>query len=201
VTASTDDGRGDDRHPDDRGHDDRGRRDAARCVEDRHIVLVGMMGAGKSSVGRVLASRLDRELLDSDAMIEQRTGQTVREIWKAVGEPAYRELETEVLGEALDRPEPGVIAGAGGIVLSRDNRTRLAGSDTYVVWLMADVELLVERVRNGMHRPLLDDDPEGTLRQMFADREEFYREVADAIVSVDRRSVNDVAQAVIRCTG
>ena len=201
MTASTDDGRRDDRHPDDRGHDDRGRGDEARCAEDRHIVLVGMMGAGKSSVGRVLASRLDRELLDSDAMIEQRTGQTVRAIWKEVGEPAYRELETEVLREALDRPEPGVIAGAGGIVLSRPNRERLAGSDTYVVWLMADVELLVERVRNGMHRPLLDDDPEGTLRQMFVDREELYREVADAIVSVDRRSVNDVAQAVIRCTG
>ena len=67
------------------------------------------------------------------------------------------------------------------------------------MWLLADVELLLGRVRNGMHRPLLDDDPEATLRRMYDERADLYREVADAIVSVDNRSVNDVTQAVLRC--
>jgi shikimate kinase len=166
-----------------------------------HVVLVGMMGAGKSSVGRVLAGRLDRPLFDSDEMIERRTGRTVREIWVTDGEPVYRALETEVLTEALEASEPSVIAAAGGIVLSEANRIALDHAGCHVVWLLADVDVLLQRVRNGGHRPLLDDDPEGTLRRMFAEREGLYREVADAIVSVDNRSVNDVASAVLRCCG
>ena len=164
----------------------------------QHIVLVGMMGAGKSSVGRLLASRLDRALYDSDEMIEARTGSTVREIWQEIGEPAYRKLETEVLAEALASEHPCVVAAAGGVVLSTENRRRLVDSPAHVVWLVADVDLLIDRVRSGGHRPLLDDDPEATLRQMFADREALYREVSDAIISVDGRSVHDVAQAVLR---
>ena len=69
------------------------------------------------------------------------------------------------------------------------------------MWLLADVDVLLRRVRSGGHRPLLDDDPEGTLRRMFVEREPLYREVADAIVSVDNRSVNEVAHAVVRCCG
>ena len=167
----------------------------------QHIVLVGMMGAGKSSVGRVMAHRLDRPLLDSDEMIEARDGRTVREIWQTDGEPFFRSLETEVLREALEADEPAVIAGAGGVVLSEENRRLLSASDAHVVWLLADVDLLLQRVRNGMHRPLLDDDPEATLRAMFDERAALYREVADAIVSVDHRTINDVAGAVLRCCG
>lgn len=168
---------------------------------DSHIVLVGMMGAGKSSVGRALARKLGRELLDSDEMIEARTGRTVREIWAADGEPAFRELETEVLSEAVAASEPSIIAAAGGVVLSEDNRAVLKGAGAHVVWLLADVELLLERVKAGMHRPLLDEDPEGTLRKMYEQRCDLYQEVADAIVSVDNRSINDVAGAVLRCAG
>ncbi|MEP1122495.1 MAG: shikimate kinase [Ilumatobacter sp.] len=168
---------------------------------DSHIVLVGMMGAGKSSVGRALARKLGRELLDSDEMIEARTGRTVREIWAADGEPAFRELESDVLREAVASPTPSVIAAAGGVVLSPDNRAVLKGAGAHVVWLLADVELLLGRVKAGMHRPLLDDDPEGTLRRMYDERGDLYQEVADAIVSVDNRSINDVAGAVLRCAG
>ena len=166
-----------------------------------HIVLVGMMGAGKSSVGRVLARRLGRELFDSDEMIETRTGRTVRDIWLEDGEPAFRALEAEVLSDSLASSPPSVIAAAGGVVLSEANRTVLKGTDAHVVWLLADVDLLVDRVRNGMHRPLLDDDPEGTLRRMYEERSDLYQDVADAIVSVDHRSINDVAGAVLRCAG
>lgn len=170
-----------------------------RCTDDRHIVLVGMMGAGKSSVGRALAARLDRPLLDTDELVEAATGRTVREIWTTEGEPAYRALEADVLAGVLAGPTPSVIAAGGGIVLAERNRAALLDSDAYVVWLLADVDVLLRRVRSGGHRPLLDGDPEGTLRKMFTDREPLYREVARAIVSVDNRSVNEVAQAVLRC--
>ncbi len=164
-----------------------------------HLVLVGMMGVGKSTVGRIVAAELDRPLFDSDQMIEERTGRTVREIWSTDGEAAFRALETDTLLEALAEPEASVIAAAGGVVLSDRNREVLQGVDAHVVWLLADIEVLVDRVRGGAHRPLLDDDPEGTLRRMYVDRAPLYQEVADAIVSVDHRSPNDVAKAVMRC--
>jgi shikimate kinase len=165
----------------------------------RHLVLVGMMGVGKSTVGRAVAAQLHRPLFDSDEMIEARVGRTVREIWLDDGEPAFRALETDVLREALELDEPSVIAAAGGVVLGEANRTLLTSSDAHVVWLRADVDVLVERVRNGPHRPLLDDDPEGTLRRLYDERAPRYQEVADAIVSVDHRTVNDVTKAVLRC--
>ncbi len=166
--------------------------------EDHHLVLVGLMGSGKTTVGRILAERLHRPFHDSDAMIEAQTGRTVRDIWAADGEAAFRAVETQVLNEALDDPTPSVIAAAGGVVLRDENRAVLRNGRSRVVWLCADPSHLVDRVRSGGHRPLLDNDPEATLRQMFADREELYRDVAHAIVRTDGRSVFEVVEAVLR---
>jgi shikimate kinase len=165
---------------------------------DQHVVLVGMMGVGKTTVARVLSERLGRPVLDSDAIIEARTGRTVREIFAEDGEPAFRALETEVLRESLESATPSIIAAAGGVVLSPTNRSLLKDSGARVVWLCADPSTLVERVRGGAHRPLLDQDPAGTLQRMFVEREALYREVADAIVLVDHRSIGDVVEAVLR---
>ena len=165
---------------------------------DEHVVFVGMMGVGKTTIARVVADRLGRRVFDSDAVIESRYGRTVREIFAADGEAAFRALETEVLLEALASTEPLVIAGAGGVVLSETNREALKSSGAKVVWLCADPATLVDRVKGGGHRPLLDDDPAGTLQRMFRDREALYREVADAIVLVDNRSISEVVEAVLR---
>lgn len=165
---------------------------------DQHLVLVGLMGVGKSTVARVLGERLGRRVVDTDAVIEATTGRTVREIFAEDGEPAFRALETQVVLDALAEPEPCVIAAAGGVVLSDVNRAALADGRARVVWLVADTALLADRVRAGVHRPALDDDPAGTLRRMHETREPLYREVADVVVSVDGRSVGDVVDAVLR---
>jgi shikimate kinase len=163
-----------------------------------HLVLVGLMGSGKSTVARIISERLARPLVDSDAVIEARTGRTVREIWLTDGEDGFRDLETDALIDALASPTPSVIAAAGGVVLRDRNRAVLQGDGVRVVWLCAQPATLVDRVRSGVHRPALDDDPAGTLQRMFDSREALYREVADAIVSVDGRTVSEVVEAVLR---
>jgi 5-deoxy-5-amino-3-dehydroquinate synthase len=163
----------------------------------RHIVLVGLMGAGKTTVGELLAARLGWPLVDSDQVVEQRTGRTVREIWRTDGEPAYRVLETAALLDALSRPEPSVIAAAGGVVLREENRNALKAADAFIAWLVADVNVLVERAGRGDHRPLLDQDPKATMLQMRRDREPLYREVADVVVDTTGRPPDDVAEDIL----
>jgi len=164
----------------------------------QHLVLIGLTGSGKTTVGRLAAERLGRPFLDTDAAIEEQTGRTVRAIFAEDGEAAFRDIEARVLNEALARTEPSVIAAAGGAVLRDENRQALRSANARVVWLCAGPSAVVERVRSGGHRPLLDQDPEAMLRKMWADREPLYREVADAIVGVEGRTVYEVLDAVLR---
>lgn len=162
-------------------------------MTERHVVLVGLMGTGKTTVGSLLAERLGRPFVDSDHLVEARTGRTVREIWLAEGEEAFRALERDVLVEALDDPTPSVIAAAGGVVLDPANRARLGDDDCVVVWLRADATTLVPRVTSQGHRPLLDDAPAETLAAMARDRDAWYRSVADAVVDVTDLTPDEVA--------
>lgn len=161
-----------------------------------HLVLVGMMASGKTSVGRRVARALGRDFLDSDDQVEARTGRTVREIFESDGEAAFRVLEAEALAAALDRAEPVVVAAAGGVVLNPENRRLLRRAGT-VVWLHADPSLLAGRVGSSDHRPLLGDDPAGVLARMERDREALYREVADHVLDVGERSPDEAAEAVL----
>ena len=164
-----------------------------------HVVLIGMMATGKTSVGRIVADALARPLFDSDQQIETRTGRTVREIWREDGEPVFRALEAQALADALGSDTPSVVAAAGGVVLAGENRERLAGADATVIWLDAVPATLVQRLlaAGDEHRPLLDDDLEGTLERMYQERRPLYEEVADHIVGVDGRSREDVAAEIL----
>jgi shikimate kinase len=150
------------------------------------IVLVGMMGAGKTSVGKALAQRLDVAFVDTDSEIEARAGCTVRDLFSDRGEPYFRDLEAEVLRDVLAETAPAVVACGGGVVTQAPNRAALVNAPgARVVWLRARPETLTGRTRQQPHRPLLDDDPLTSLRRLDAQRAAWYAEVADDVIDVD----------------
>ena len=159
------------------------------------IVLVGLMGSGKSTVGRLVAARLEQGLADSDTAIQAATGATVRELWESGGETSYRALESRVVLDAIAQDPPVVIAAPGGVVL--DPAVRAALRSAFVVWLRADPATLAARVRPGDHRPLLGDDPQAVLARMAVERAALYGEVADAVVDVDGLEPDHVAELVL----
>ncbi len=153
----------------------------------RHVVLVGLMGSGKTTVGRRLAKRLDRQFFDADAALEQITDRTVAEVFAEDGERGFRAIEADVLEELLEHQEPAVIASGGGVVLNGDNRSRLRQPHVTTVWLDARPAFLASRVEAKAHRPLLAgaETPREVLERLHAERVELYREVADLVVDVE----------------
>lgn len=163
----------------------------------RHLVLVGLMGVGKTTVGAIIARRLGRELVDSDLRIEALTGRTVKQILAEGGVTELRRHEAAALFDALDDAEPRVIAAAGGVVLDADHRRRLVGAVADVVWLTGDPDVLAPRTATRGHRPWLDDDPVGTLQRMHVERAPLYREIADHTVTIDGLTPDEVADRVL----
>jgi shikimate kinase len=164
------------------------------------IILVGMMGAGKTTVGHLLAQRLGWRSLDSDAQIMEDTGHTVPELFALRGEAAFRAEEERVLREALSGDESVVVSAAGGVVLSPSNRALLARSGT-VVWLRADPVVLAGRVGDGAGRPLLDDDPGAALVALDEVRRPLYEAVASLAVDVDALTPDEVVERILVGTG
>ena len=148
----------------------------------RPVVLVGMMGAGKSAVGRELAQRLGVPFRDSDAEIERAAAMTIPEIFARDGEAFFRDREAEVIARLLEGPA-GVLAVGGGAFLRPETRVRIRERGA-AVWLKADLALLWTRVKRKEHRPLLKTaDPLGTLQALLAAREPVYA-LADLVVEV-----------------
>jgi shikimate kinase len=164
----------------------------------RHIVLIGMMGSGKSTIGRAYAERTGRPFFDTDQMVEATTRRAVREIFATDGEPAFRAIETKVLIDALKQSTPSVIAAAGGTVLAAENRAAMRVS-ARVVWLRATPATLAQRVGHRAsrgHRPLIDENPLARITQLVHDRQELYIESADVIIDVDQLNKPNVLDAI-----
>jgi shikimate kinase len=163
--------------------------------KDNNIFLVGPMGAGKTTIGRHLATLLHRRFVDVDHEIEKRTGVTIPVIFEIEGEAGFRRRESTLVDE-LSRDEGIVLATGGGAVLMEENRRVLKERGT-VVYLQADIETLVERTRRDRNRPLLQtEDPRGKIEELLRQREPIYREVADVVVDTGQRAPSSVARDV-----
>jgi shikimate kinase len=160
-----------------------------------NIALIGFMGTGKTSVGRLVAEQLRFEYLDTDEMIQAQTGRSVNDIFKTDGEPAFRALEQMVVEELASRAKT-VIATGGGLPVNPKNLTSLK-THALVVSLWSSPEKIWERVRHQSHRPLLhNENPQAKIHELLAAREPFYKQ-ADVLLNTDLRSVREVAQQVV----
>ena len=161
-----------------------------------NIFLVGLMGAGKSTVGRILARRLSKRFVDTDHEIEKRNGVTIPVIFEIEGEEGFRRREQELLAD-LAQEQGLVLSTGGGIVLKSENREVLRNHG-FVVYLNARPELLADRTKHDRSRPLLNvEDPLTRLRELHAVRDPLYREVAHAVVETGRGAPQQVVQAII----
>ncbi len=155
-----------------------------RRLGRRSVVLVGMPGSGKSSIGRRLGQRLGLDFSDADAEIEQAANMTIPEIFQTRGEAEFRKGEQKVIARLLDAG-PQVIATGGGAFMNAETRGRIREKGLSI-WLKADVDTLLKRVKRKTNRPLLQNpDPEGTLRNLLAAREPVYAEADLTIVSCE----------------
>ncbi|MAY88462.1 shikimate kinase [Arenibacterium halophilum] len=164
------------------------------------VVLVGMMGAGKTAVGKALALRLGVPFLDSDHEIERAANMTVPEIFARDGEPFFRLKERQVISRLLDEAR-GVLSTGGGAFLAEENR-RMISERGVSIWLNANTDVLWQRVRHRDSRPLLRTaNPRETLENLFAERQQFYAQADIAVVSDAGASIEDMVDRVIAALG
>jgi shikimate kinase len=146
----------------------------AAALGTRSVVLVGMMGAGKSTIGRRLSARLRLPFLDADTEIETAAGMSIPDIFEARGEPDFRDGEARVIARLLDNG-PGVIATGGGAFMREETRIRIRDK-AISIWLKADAEIIMRRVKRRADRPLLQTaDPEATVGRLLSEREPIYQ--------------------------
>lgn len=160
------------------------------------LLLVGMMGSGKTSVGTALSTKLGWPYLDNDALLERTAGASAKALLDSRGEEALRQAESQVLTLLLGMPAPMIGSVPGGVVLDEQDRLRITQSSARVVWLRATPQALVRRV-SGTDRPRLGDDPVAALRKLAAERNGFYAELADQVVDVDVIPVGQIAKQII----
>jgi shikimate kinase len=160
-----------------------------------NLALVGFMGTGKSSVGRLAAELLQFEFVDTDELVEAQSGLTIEQIFQEQGEPAFREVEKRAV-QSLEQRQKIVISAGGGAVVTPGNMESLK-SHALVVCLWASPETIWERVKMQTHRPLLQaPDPLARIRELFAQRDPLYRQ-ADALIATGQRSPKEVVQQVL----
>lgn len=171
--------------------------EAGHTGKQPRVVLVGMMGSGKSSVGGALSARTGWPFVDNDELLERATGRTARDLLAHEGERALRAAESQALRAAVRVPPPAIVATAAGTILDAADRSVLDGGG-FVVWLRAPAEILAARAAGGAHRPWLADDPVAWFRGALREREPLYAQVADLEVDAARSDPAASADLILR---
>lgn len=161
------------------------------------ILLVGLMGSGKSTVGRLVAERTGRTLVDVDDEIRRRTGLTTRQLWERAGEAGYRPLERDVSVHVLAEGGPVVLALPGGAIDDELVRAAIAGAEPFTAWLRARPATLAACVADSDHRPLLADRPEVLLEHQQAERGPRFEAIAQLVVDVDDLTAAEAAERIV----
>ena len=164
----------------------------------QNIYLVGMPGAGKSTVGKALARQLGLTFVDADQVLIEQVGASIATIFEFEGEAGFRQRESKIIAELCLRREI-VLATGGGAILRDENRSALRANGI-VIYLHANLDHLTQRTRHDARRPLLSQagDPRETLKNMLVAREPFYRGVSDLVVETGRQSIGKMVQHIVR---
>lgn len=162
-------------------------------MKKNSVILIGFMGSGKTTVGRILADLLHVPFFDSDTEIEQRTGSTITEIFEQLGEPAFRTLEYQVLQELLC--QTAVLSTGGGIIVSQENREVLTNCQT-VVYLKTSPTIFLKRLADDQNRPLVQGKSSIDIQAIFEKRADWYEAVADMVVQTDFLTPIEVARKI-----
>ena len=165
-------------------------------MSHRNIILVGPMGSGKSTIGNIIARRLNREFQDSDHHIERCTGVDIARIFDIEGEQGFRDRETSALQELLSENNRVIATGGGSVV--RSENQQLLKQQGYVVFLDTSLNQQMQRLRRDKKRPLLQtDDPRGRLEALTRERRPIYLDLADLVVKTDKRVARRLATDII----
>ncbi|MFT4608793.1 MAG: shikimate kinase [Chitinophagales bacterium] len=165
-------------------------------MDNRNIILIGPMGSGKSTIGHIMAKKLNREFQDSDHYIENKTGVDIPRIFDVEGECGFRDRETQALKELLHQNNQVIATGGGSII--REVNQALFKSDGFVIFLDTSVNQQMHRLRRDKKRPLLQtDNPRERLEGLFEARRPIYLDLADLIVKTDRRLARKLAVDII----
>lgn len=165
-----------------------------------HIILIGFMGAGKTTIGKKLAKTLEIPFIDTDEMIEEQTGRIISDIFAEDGEAYFRNLETQMLYQLLEKHDRCVISAGGGLPMQQINRPLLKKLGT-VVFLEANIESLLKRLQGDQSRPKLQGgDLREKIEHLMSQRLEVYLEVADVRVATDTQGFKDIVSEIVQKT-
>jgi shikimate kinase len=169
-------------------------------MTDQRVLLVGMMGVGKSTIGHALADRTGWPYVDNDELLHADTGLYGADLLARDGVEALRDAEARVLAEIVSLVPPLVAGVAAGVILRPPDRERIKANG-FVVWLRARIDTLVARVGGDTDRAWLQPDPAAALRALAAGRDPLYAEVADITIDVDERTADEVAEQILVAIG